>query len=267
MIDAHNHLQDDRLDLVRDEILRELPELGLRRAVVDGSGVEDWGAVAGLARRVSWVQPSFGVHPWYVKEQPDGWLETLRRYLSEFPHAGVGEIGLDRWVEGADVALQMRFFQEQLRLACAEDRALSIHCLRAWGLMEETLRSARLPSRGFLLHSYGGPAEMVAGFARHGGYFSISPYFFHPRKAAQLETFRSIVPLDRLLIETDAPDMRPPDGLNPHPLAGTAGDAINDPRNITWIYERVADLRGMALDELREVVGKNFQCWWSGSGR
>lgn len=246
--------------------MRELPTLGLRRAVVDGSGVEDWDSVADLAKKAPWVLPSFGVHPWYVKEQPDDWLDLLRAKLLEFPGAGVGEIGLDRWLEGADVQLQMRFFKPQLALAYELDRPANIHCLRAWGLMDETLRGTPIRPRGFLLHSYGGPAEMVAGFVKWGAYFSVSPYFFHPRKAAQLETFRTVVPLDRLLIETDSPDMRPPDEMNRYPLSDAAGNAINDPRNIGWMYEQMAALRGVPLDELQSIVAENFRRLFGQSG-
>lgn len=255
--DAHNHFQDDRLEACRDDIAAQLPALGLVRAVVAGSGEEDWASVAALARLHSWVQPSFGVHPWYVREQSPAWRETLRGYLCEFPHAGVGEIGLDRWIENPDVALQERLFREQLELAATQNRPASIHCLRAFGLMDEVLRHCQLPARGFLLHSYGGPAEMIPGFVRLGAYFSVSPYFLHERKARQWESFR-LIPLDRLLIETDAPDMWPPDELNPHGLKDSSGKPINHPANIVMMYEAVAKLRGLEVAELSQVVEANF---------
>ncbi len=259
MTDAHNHLQDERLDHIRGQVMDELPALGLHRAVVAGSSVDDWGSVAALARMAPWVQPSFGVHPWYVKEQRTDWLDSLRGYLHDFPNAGVGEIGLDRWIQEADIPLQLHFFQTQLQLAEELARPLSIHCLQAWGLMEQTLRTSQRPACGFLLHSYGGPAEMVPSFLKMGAYFSISPYFFHPRKSAQLEVFRTIVPLDRLLLETDAPDMRPPDEVNPRPLTDADRQPINDPRNITWMHEQVASLRGVPLAEFTECITANFQ--------
>lgn len=262
MFDSHSHWQDERLDVVRDDIAAQMTGLGVSGVVVDGSGVEDWDAVANLAQRYDWVLPSFGVHPWYVKEQPPDWQERLCALLDAFPAAGVGEIGLDRWIEDADVPLQQSFFRAQLQVAAEKLRPVSIHCLRAFGLMEEALREAASRPRSFLLHSYGGPPEMVPTFVKLGARFSISPYFFHERKAKQLETFRSVVPLDRLLIETDAPDMWPPDELNPHPLADADGKTINDPRNLVWMHTQVAKLRGMPEEELREVVDANFRRWW-----
>jgi len=203
------------------------------------------------------VQPSFGVHPWYVREQSANWRETLEHYLSIFPEAGVGEIGLDRWIENPDVDLQVRLFCDQLTIAARDNRPATVHCLRAWGLLEETLCASPRPQRGFLLHSYGGPEEMVPAFVNLGAYFSLSPYFFHERKARQLATFRS-VPMDRLLLETDAPDMWPPDALNPRPLNDATGRPINDPANIELVYHQTAQLLGIDADALAAQVELNF---------
>jgi TatD DNase family protein len=99
---------------------------------------------------------------------------------------------------------------------------------------------------------------MVRDFVALGACFSISPYFFHPRKAAQLEVFRSVVPPGRLLIETDAPDMWPPAELNPNPLVDAQSRPINDPRNIAWMYQQLAALRGVAESALRQEVAETF---------
>ncbi len=257
LYDAHNHLQDDRLDPFRDDILATLPQTGLAEMIVNGSCEEDWPAVAALARQHAWIRPAFGLHPWYVKERTANWLPTLRAFLEEHPHAVVGEIGLDRWIENPDIEAQLECFRTQLSLAVALDRPATIHCLRAFGLLEETLRSCTLPRRGFLLHSYGGPAEMIPQFAAMGARFSLSPYFGHPRKAAQLAVFKD-VPLDRLLTETDAPDMWPPDELNPHPLHTTDGHSLNHPANLRVSYELLAQVRGMPVDELQGVIATNY---------
>ncbi|OYW73972.1 MAG: hydrolase TatD [Verrucomicrobia bacterium 12-59-8] len=257
LYDAHNHLQDERLDPWREDILAMLPQTGLAEMIVNGSSEEDWPAVADLARQHSWIRPAFGLHPWYVKERSSQWSATLRQLLLDHPHAVVGEIGLDRWIENPDIEAQLECFRTQLALAVELDRTATIHCLRAFGLLEETLRQATLPRRGFLLHSYGGPAEMIPGFVKLGAYFSLSPYFGHPRKAAQLAVFKA-VPLDRLLAETDAPDMWPPDELNPHPLQSETGTALNHPANLRVSYELLAQVRGMPVDELQDIIAANY---------
>ena len=257
LFDAHNHLQDTRLDAVRDEVMQLLPTLGIGEVVVDGSAEDDWEDVAKLAREHAWVRPSFGLHPWYVKERTAAWQQRLRDYLLAFPKAPVGEIGLDRWIENPDIEAQIECFRWQLELATELDRPATIHCLRAWGLLDEQLHTLRLPARGFLLHSYGGPAEMIPGFVKLGAYFSLSPYFGHARKAQQLATFAA-VPLDRLLAETDAPDMWPPDELNPHPLQHE-GKTINHPANLRVSYELLAQVRGVEVEELIGQIAQNYR--------
>jgi TatD DNase family protein len=257
LYDAHNHLQDSRLDAERAAIMQMLPETGLSEAVVNGSAEDDWEDVARLACAYPWVRPSFGLHPWYVKERTSAWQESLRSYLMAFPNAPVGEIGLDRWIENPDIDAQIECFRWQLELATDLQRPATIHCLRAWGLLDEQLRTLRLPEHGFLLHSYGGPVEMIPGFVKLGAYFSLSPYFGHARKAQQLAVFKS-VPLDRLLAETDAPDMWPPDELNPHPLQHD-GKPINHPANLRVSYELLASLLEMSFEELVGQIGENYR--------
>jgi TatD DNase family protein len=256
LIDAHNHLHDARLEPHRAGIIAELARIGVAQAVVNGTQEADWPAVAALAAAESFVIPSFGLHPWYAAERTDAWLDALRTQLEAHPSAGIGEIGLDRWIEAHDDAVQAEVFRAQLVLAAELQRPVTIHCLRAWGALVEMLRAHPLP-RGFLIHAFGGPLEMVREFVALGGYYSFNAYFLHERKGKQRDVFRHI-PLDRLLVETDAPDMRPPDERNPHPLRDAAGEPINHPANLALAYEALAELRGMPVEVLAGQVERNF---------
>jgi TatD DNase family protein len=257
LYDAHNHFHDERLDPWREQIIATMPSTGLGEMIVNGSCEEDWPRVAELARRLPWVRPAFGLHPWYVKEHGSTWLASLREHLKSHPQAVVGETGLDRWIENPDIEAQIDCFKTQIALAVEFDRPITIHCLRAFGLLDDVLRSVILPRRGFLLHSYGGPAEMVPGFVKLGAYFSISPYFGHPRKAIQLATFARI-PLNRLLAETDAPDMHPPPELNPHPLTDADGKTLNHPANLLVSYDLIARQHQITLENAEQVVAANY---------
>ncbi|HSI13360.1 MAG TPA: TatD family hydrolase, partial [Chthoniobacter sp.] len=170
----------------------------------------------------------------------------------------IGEIGLDRWIEGHDPKMQVEVFLPQLALAAELNRPITIHCLHAWGALDELLRAHPLPERGFLIHAYGGPQEMVAGFAKLGAYFSFNAYFLHERKGRQREVFRHIS-ADRLLVETDSPDMLPPEEFIRFPLRDPAGKAVNHPAHIALAYEELAEIRDLSEEELGNQTEANFE--------
>jgi TatD DNase family protein len=257
-LDAHNHLHDARFAAHHTEMLRELSRIGVAAAVVNGTREDDWCAVKTLAAKRPFVIPSYGLHPWYVQIRSPEWLNALREYVTKSPRAAVGEVGLDRWIEGYDLDEQKAVFAAQIEVAVECNRPLTIHCIRAWGVLMEILSETKLPTRGFLLHAYGGPAEMIAGFAQRGAYFSFSPYFLNERKRRQRDVFREI-PADRLLVETDAPDLRPPDERNPRPLHNPDGEPINHPANIDVAYAGLAETRDVSVDELANTVTANFE--------
>jgi len=272
--DAHNHLQDERFQGRQDILISEALAAGVARMVVNGSCESDWPQVADLARRFPMVIPAFGVHPWYVAECAPGWRAALESWLDRVPGAVIGEIGLDRWIhenpdrwrtltglKGDPPSLEQQesVFLDQLRMAADRDVSASIHCLRAFGRLLELLRTHPLPKRGFLLHSYGGPVELVPEFVRLGAYFSFPGYFGHERKARTWEVFRAL-PRDRLLIETDAPDQLPPDAWNRHPLRyPETGDPINHPANLPAIADGLAGILEIPASDLAALTAANFQ--------
>src|SRR5262249_45411 len=148
-------------------------------------------------------------HPWYVEKRSCDWQSRLLGFVRRVP-SGIGEIGLDKWVKNVDFEQQVEVFTWQLQLAAECNVPASIHCLQAWCKLYEILKGSSLPGCGFVLHSYGGPIEMVQSLAELGAYFSLPGYYAHDRKARQRETFK-YVPTHRLLIETDAPDQLLPE--------------------------------------------------------
>jgi TatD DNase family protein len=152
---------------------------------------------------------------------------------------------------------QEEAFVWQLELAAERNVAASIHCLDAFGRLEELLRRHPRPARGFLLHSYGGSAEMAGKFAALGAYFSFPGYFAHERKERRREAFRSVPP-ERLLVETDAPDQLPPEALQLHPLRGPDGTAIHHPANLPAIQAYLAEFLNLSKAALASTLEQNF---------
>ena len=102
LYDAHNHLQDERLAAQAEVILAATERENIRKMVVNGSSEEDWPAVLELARQFPQVVPSFGYHPWYIKQRSQNWDQLLISFLDQ-TRSGDGEIGLDKWIKDCDV--------------------------------------------------------------------------------------------------------------------------------------------------------------------
>ena len=285
--DAHNHLQDPALAPHLEQIADAANTLGIADMVVNGTCEDDWPQVHALAQRYTFVRPSYGLHPWDAGNRSANWLNALRTRLAAEPSAAVGEIGLDRWIldsarpddprlaglRRAPLAEQTEIFLAQLALATTENRPVTIHCLQAYGLLDELLHAHPVPARGFLLHAYAGPAELIPRLSACGAYFSFNGYFLkdapaptptrHPLgdttlKSTRLEAVKRM-PLDRILVETDAPAMPLPPAWRTHRLPpGTDGSPVNHPGNLEASYTALAALRGLPLNELTHRVTANF---------
>lgn len=274
--DAHNHLQDDRFAGRQGELLAACENAGITRMVVNGTCESDWPQVLALAKQSGGagvpasrtnqtkIIPSFGYHPWHLAGRTPDWLKTLEIFLDAMPGA-VGEIGLDRWKPDLPYAGQEEVFLAQLQIAAERNRPVSIHCLQAWGRLHELLRDHPRPACGCVLHSFGGPAEMIPAFAKLGAYFSFPGWFLHGRKLRQRESFKKVPP-DRLLVETDAPDQLLPAEKILHPLAGADGQPLNHPANLPAVYAGLAEVLGEKTESLAARVAENFQCVFGGMG-
>lgn len=277
--DAHNHLQDDRFAGRHGEILAECHTAGVSRMVVNGSCEADWPQVARLASEFPGVVvPSFGCHPWYLDELTSDWKPALERWLDKTPGTVIGEIGIDRWMldnpdhwranlgkangtavlerEPSPLWFQEEVFISQLNLAVERDVPVSIHCLGAFGRLLELLQLHWRSGRGFLLHSYGGSAEMVPAFAKLGGHFGFPGAYLAPRKLKHRETFRA-VPRSRLLVETDAPDQPLPEP--DFPFIDSTGRPWNHPANAAAVYRGLAEFLEDNPAALAADVGANFE--------
>ncbi len=271
LFDAHNHLQFTELAPHLDQIVTDLTVLSWGGAVVNGTHPnDDWSAVTALAARFAWVIPSYGIHPWDVGLRPSDWQATFAATLSAHPRAAVGEIGLDTLIlsptrqhkptfdstPAAPIEEQMEVFAWQLRWAAEHDRPASIHCVRAWPQLQSVFRTTPTPRTGFLLHAYSGAAEQIPALVEQGAYFSFNTSHLDPRKTRQRAAFQA-VPLDRLLVETDAPAMLPPEPTHLLPLAPD-GSQLNHPANLAAAYAGLAHLRQLALPDMESQIAENF---------
>lgn len=251
LFDAHCHLQDERLAPDLDGAMQRAAQVGVQRFLCCGSSEEDWPQVAALCGKYSGVLPAFGLHPWYVRDRSTEWLAHLTRALSD-TSAVVGEIGLDHAVDPRNDEEQESVFIAQLHLARQLNRPAAIHCRRAWEHLLAVLKKTGPLPRGFMIHSYSGGHELIKPLAELGAYFSFSGSITRSGNRRGHHAARE-VPADRLLIETDAPDLSPVirDGDR------TSEPAVNEPANLQYIVAALAELRGTDSNQIAELTRNN----------
>ncbi|KAH7524546.1 hypothetical protein FEM48_Zijuj06G0130900 [Ziziphus jujuba var. spinosa] len=292
VFDAHCHLQDPRIFSKASQVIAKAVDCGVVRFVVNGVSENDWHLVKQMSESYSnsVIIPCFGLHPWYVAERTPNWLNTLKQLFESTPSAAVGEIGLDKGSRGKQVPFteQLQVFEQQLNLAKHLGKPASVHCVRAFGdLLQILQRMGPFPA-GIILHSYMGSAEMVPEFAKLGSYFSFSG-FLMSMEARKAKRILEKVPLERILLETDAPDALPmskldslylvegdssleqlqvQQGISTSNSAATLPDTVRDasalpkgtlnhPANILNVLTYVASLMEMTTEDLAEVSYQN----------
>jgi TatD DNase family protein len=168
---------------------------------------------------------------------------------------------LDRWTEPFDKQGQEESFCAQLDIARKYDRPVTIHCVQSWGWLMDVLRGEReLPNR-LLIHSYGGSADLIKPLAVMGAYFSFSATVLK-ENFKRTRSAITAVPPERLLIETDAPCMLPPENYRVRRLIGSNGAEMNHPANLPTIADGIAELLGESHLEFRERLWHNSLKFW-----
>ncbi|MEO0509135.1 MAG: TatD family hydrolase [Verrucomicrobiota bacterium] len=251
--DAHVHLASPVLSQEIKGLSAAYDTINLNRAIVVGTSPDDWAQVLDLAGRDKRFVPAVGLHPWHVNEVQNDWQGRFLSFLDKGISV-IGEIGLDQWVDRYDIELQREAFEYQLAAATERNLPTSIHCLKAHQPLMEVLRGMELPKRGFKLHAYNGPIETMKPLLDLGAHFSFNAGQLKPNAKRVCELIK-LVPDERLLIETDAPDFLPPRELQEFQL----GDPnLCHPANIRAGYRALATLRGCRLEIFAESIGKNF---------
>ncbi|MEZ5443675.1 MAG: TatD family hydrolase [Lysobacterales bacterium] len=230
MIDSHCHLDAPEFDGDRLAVLQRARAAGVTGLVVPAVAREGWAALAELAASEAEVFPAYGLHPMFLDRHRTDDLQALEDWLDQHSAVAVGEAGLDGYVADLDWDLQCRYFEGQLRIARDRDLPVILHARRAH---EAVLLAVRrlAPLRG-VIHSYAGSLEQARQFIDAGFLLGFGGPITYPR-ARRLRTLVSELPVEALLLETDAPDQ---------PLLGHQG-ARNEPAQLSCVLACAAQLR------------------------
>ncbi len=259
-LDAHLHLQTIPLDSgFKDESDRDITDTFLikgSKSISNGTSPFDWDLLASLAKLYPLeLVPYYGVHPWYVDSLPKNWLELLKFYLVEFNY-GIGEIGLDRSsFSKAAFSLQLEIFEIQLDLAVSMNIPVTVHCIRSWGILLETLKNKVLVNNGsgryckvpVMIHSFSGSMEIMKHLTSFGVYLSFSPFLL-TEKAGKLESVFRSVSLQNILIESDFTVIK---------NKSIANQAKSYNLELQNLYKKAAELKNMDPFKFREMVYNN----------
>ena len=246
LVDTHCHLNDSLLSSRLNEVICESRRVGVTRFVVPGVHPSGWADIAVLARDVPGVFPCFGLHP----QHADIFSEQTGAMLEEMLPQGVavGEIGLDYLLK-VPREVQLTAFREQLRLSVSLDLPVVLHCRKAFNDLLTILKEEQISNVGGVMHAFSGSPEVARECLRLGLYISIAGAVTYCNAVRPPEVVR-MVPLDRLLLETDAPDMAP------EPYRGK----INEPAFLLETARKVAALKGMSLSDVADQTTANAEC-------
>jgi TatD DNase family protein len=242
LVDSHCHLDAAEFDEDRDAVLDRARAAGVGAMVVPAVERANWGAVASLCRENPDCYPAFGIHPMYVDRALDEDLDALRRCLANEPAVAVGEIGLDYFVTPRDEARQLKFFSEQLRIARDFDLPVILHVRRAVDHVLRELR--RFRPRGGIAHAFNGSRQQADEFIKLGFALGFGGAMTYSR-AHRIRELSASLPLDCIVLETDAPDIAPE----------WKAKQRNEPAEVNRIAAVLADLRNLPVAEIITATG------------
>jgi TatD DNase family protein len=249
LIDTHAHLDDDRFDTDRDEVVARAAAAGVSTIVAIGTTAENSRRVLDLARRYQGVFAAVGIHPNNAAQAQPGDWDSIVEMAQNDRAVALGETGLDRYWHDTPFEMQQDYFDRHLRQMQATGFPVVIHMRDCQADVLGMLRNAR--ARGPLtgvMHSYTGDAAGAAECCELGLYISFAGMVTY-KKSQELRDVAAGVPADRILVETDSPY------LSPEPLRGKR----NEPANVAHTARVVAAARGMSLDDFAALSTANAQ--------
>lgn len=246
LIDTHCHLNDPSFTNTLVDVMDRADAAGVSRYVVPAYDKASLERTAELARlHPAKILPAFGIHPWFVSEPFTA--DELRAFLTLAPTVAVGEVGLDFSPDTAPEEAQLEAFSLQLDLAAEFGLPVLVHCRKAYDRLYKMLQPYRGTVRG-VLHSYSGSMEMMSGFLDLGFYVSFSGSVTR-RTARKYHRNAAVVPLDRLLVETDAPSI----------ATETTVASRVEPLHAVEVAQKIAEITGRTFDEICRASTENAE--------
>ncbi|NOU63771.1 YchF/TatD family DNA exonuclease [Paenibacillus sp. LMG 31461] len=246
LTDSHTHLNAEQFKDDQDEVIQRALEVGVTRIVNVGFNRETIPSSIELAEKYDFIYSTVGWHPVDAIDMMPGDLEWIESLCQHEKVVAIGEIGLDYYWDKSPKDVQQRVFREQIRLARKLGMPIVIHNRDAHQDILTILKEEKAAEVGGIMHCFSGSWETAKQCLDMNFHISFGgPVTF--KNAVQPKEVLAQVPLDRLLIETDAPY------LTPHPFRGKR----NETGYVRLVAETAAEIRGMTLEEIAEITTNN----------
>ncbi len=243
IFDTHAHyLRRDFGDEL-ESVLEELPHKNVERVLAIGCGIDEFEETAALINRYDYIYGAFGIHPEYADGLPENRMELLETALKEKKAVALGEIGLDYHYNDQNKDAQKAVFTEQLELAKRLDLPVIIHSRDA---CEDTMALLRKYKPKGVMHCFSYSAETAQEVIKLGMYISFTGVLTF-KNAKKAVAACDVVPIDRLLLETDCPYM------SPEPHRGERCDSSM----IKFTAAKMGEIKGVSAQEMIEIANKN----------
>jgi TatD DNase family protein len=231
LVDSHCHLDAPEFDRDRDAVIARARAAGVSRQVVPAVSAAGWPKLRDISADTDGLFPAYGLHPMFLQEHRDEHLAELDDWIQRERPCAIGECGLDFFVDGLDPRAQQHFFDGQLELAREHALPLIVHARRSVDAVIASIK--RIGGLRGVVHSFSGSAEQARQLAQLGFMIGLGGPVTYER-ANRLRKLAASVPIESLLLETDAPDQ---------PDAGIRGQR-NEPARLANVLQVVASLRG-----------------------
>ncbi len=240
--DSHAHYNDEKFKQDKDNVLKEIYNQDITRLVCAGYNYQSSVSAIEISKENDWIYTTIGISPNDVEDSAK--VDNLEELLKEEKIVAVGEIGLDYYWNKENKDIQKELFIKQIELANKYDLPIVIHTRDAAVDTIDILKNHPCNKKG-VFHCCPLNQELIKEGLKLGFYISFSGNITF--KNAKSDACIDLVPLDRILIETDSPY------LAPEPLRGTR----NDSRNVKLVAQKIANVKNLSLEEVAEITYEN----------
>jgi len=252
LVDSHCHLDLPVFDADREQVLQRCADLGIGHIVVPAITADGWPRLAALCAAQPSLNPAYGLHPMFMHQhQAAGMagmagIDHLDAWLQQHRAVAVGEIGLDFWDKDADHASQTELFEAQLALAVRHRLPVLLHVRKAHDQVLQLLQLHRPP--GGIAHAFNGSLQQAQRYIELGFCLGFGGMLTFDR-SSKLRALATALPLESLVLETDAPDMT---------VAAHRGER-NSPEYLPDVAAALAQLRGCEIDVIAAATTANVR--------